>query len=101
MKPKQIKVQNSSILFIRWEDGNESNIPLAKLRDLCPCAICLTEKLKESESYIPFYSDTQTKIEDLTIVGNYALQIKWVDGHNTGIYEYAYLKKIEKMQRPN
>jgi DUF971 family protein len=31
---------------------------------------------------------------DLQIIGNYALQIFWDDGHNAGIYTWDYLNRI-------
>lgn len=98
MMPKNIKVQKEgTAIFIKWEDGKENIIPTIELRRLCPCALCLTEKVEESKSDIPVYSGAQTRIEDLTVVWNFALQIKWEDGHNTGIYKYIYLKKIAEM----
>ena len=38
------------------------------------------------------------KIKDIQQVGNYAIQIHWSDGHNTGIYNWEYLKLLEKSQ---
>lgn len=96
MKPKLLKISKENELVIKWEDNVESRIPLAKLRRLCPCATCITENLHESKTYIPLFLESQTKVVDLALVGNYALQIKWKDGHNTGIYEYPYLIKIAR-----
>ncbi len=97
MKPKQLKISEEKELIIKWEDNEESIIPLTKLRRLCPCASCITEKLHESKTFIPLFLESQTKVADLTLVGNYALQIKWKDGHSTGIYEYPYLVKIAEV----
>jgi ATP-binding protein involved in chromosome partitioning len=30
----------------------------------------------------------------ITSVGNYAITVNWNDGHNTGIYSYAYLRAL-------
>ena len=30
----------------------------------------------------------------ISLVGSYAIQIAWSDGHNTGIYTYKYLRTI-------
>jgi DUF971 family protein len=35
------------------------------------------------------------KIKSIDIVGDYAIQIGWKDGHNTGIYSWEYLKILE------
>lgn len=31
------------------------------------------------------------------IVGGYAIQFFWADGHSTGIYSYSYLQKISEI----
>jgi hypothetical protein len=32
---------------------------------------------------------------DAALVGNYALKIRFSDGHDTGIYSWAYLRRID------
>jgi len=34
------------------------------------------------------------QVERLELVGNYALQFFWNDGHNTGIYTWEYLHRL-------
>jgi DUF971 family protein len=33
-------------------------------------------------------------VESLELVGNYALQPFWDDGHHTGLYTWDYLKRL-------
>ena len=33
-------------------------------------------------------------IADLNIVGRYALNFRWSDGHETGIYSFKYLREL-------
>ncbi|MGB5849681.1 MAG: gamma-butyrobetaine hydroxylase-like domain-containing protein [Ignavibacteriaceae bacterium] len=33
-------------------------------------------------------------VSGIEAVGSYAIQINWQDGHNTGIYEYPFLKNL-------
>ncbi|MHC4931114.1 MAG: DUF971 domain-containing protein [Planctomycetota bacterium] len=33
---------------------------------------------------------------DIVSVGNYAIQIRWSDGHDSGIYSYEYLKRLAR-----
>ncbi|MFA3781995.1 DUF971 domain-containing protein [Melioribacteraceae bacterium 4301-Me] len=94
MLPVQIKVIEKKYLHIKWDDNTESKIKLANLRKYCPCANCTGEKENQSLSYIPIYSNEQLTITSINIVGNYALNIIWKDGHNTGIYEFNFLKNI-------
>jgi DUF971 family protein len=95
MRPTKIKLSNDSEMFlIKWDDQTESEIPLLKLRRLCPCATCLSERENQSKSYIPLFNKNQLKISSIKPVGSYALGITWGDGHNTGIYEFPFLKKL-------
>lgn len=93
MQPKKIQIKDAK-LFINWDDGESSEITLRNLRRNCPCAYCNKEREEESKSYIPIYFDQQMEVEDIKLVGSYAVGIKWKDGHNTGIYEYNHLKKL-------
>jgi DUF971 family protein len=34
------------------------------------------------------------EIQDLGIVGRYALNFRWSDGHETGIYSFRYLREL-------
>jgi DUF971 family protein len=33
-------------------------------------------------------------MDEVEAVGNYAIHIKWNDGHGTGIYSFEHLRKI-------
>ncbi len=94
MVPVQIKIIEKKKLNIKWDDGSESSIEIPKLRKFCPCATCAAEKDEQSKYYIPIVSVEQTKIKDIYPVGSYAIGITWKDGHNTGIYEYGFLKEL-------
>ena len=96
MIPKKIKVENNLFLIIDWDNDVQSKIKLSNLRINCPCAICNAEKDERSSSYIPIFSDEQLKINDIKIIGSYALGITWKDGHNTGIYEFEHLRSLSK-----
>ena len=101
MAPKQIKMEDKIKLFIKWEDDSESRINLKYLRDECPCANCKGETIlfktyrpeKKAEEKPEMY-----KIKNIEIVGGYAIQITWKDGHNTGIYSWEYIKKLAENQ---
>ncbi|OGV05151.1 MAG: hypothetical protein A2330_09025 [Ignavibacteria bacterium RIFOXYB2_FULL_36_7] len=94
MQPVRIKVGNDNQLLINWDDKSESKIGLEKLRKLCPCATCMTNREKQSKTYIPLLMENQVKVAKINQVGSYAISIAWKDGHNTGIYEYPFLKKL-------
>ncbi len=92
MFPLKIKLIEKKKLLINWDDGKEDLIDLKELRKNCPCATCLSERDKQSKMYIPLFAENQITIKSIDQVGNYAIQINWNDGHNSGIYEYTFLK---------
>jgi DUF971 family protein len=92
MLPIKIKIIDQKKLNIIWDDGSEDNLNLRELRKNCPCATCLSEREKQSKMYIPLFSANQITVKSINQVGNYAIQITWSDGHNSGIYEFKFLK---------
>lgn len=95
MQPVKIKLIEDKYLFIEWDDNSESKISLQKMRSLCPCATCLAQKENQSKNYIPLLLESQITVKNIEVVGTYAIQITWQDGHYTGIYEYPFLKDLE------
>jgi len=94
MQPVKIKLVEEKYLFIEWDDNSESKISLQKMRSLCPCATCLAQKMNQGKNYIPLLLGSQITVKNIEVVGTYAIQITWQDGHNTGIYEYPFLKNL-------
>lgn len=93
--PEHIAISKSGGIKIDWKDGHRSEYTLKYLRDECPCATCAgthgTPRPKDNpfQMYKP-----ALKIEDVEAVGNYAIRIKWNDGHSSGIYSYEHFRKI-------
>ncbi len=94
LQPLKVKLSADKFLFIEWNDNSHSSFKLTILRRFCPCAGCLADREKQSKNYIPIFGRDQVTVESIKPVGNYALLIKWKDGHDTGIYEYQYLYKL-------
>jgi DUF971 family protein len=90
--PESIDVNERGELHIVWPGGREVAIPAFALRDQCPCAGCIEEgtgrKILDPAS-IP----TDVRPLELKPVGNYAIQIQWSDGHGSGIYTWALLRR--------
>lgn len=98
MKPKQIKIIDKDKLSLTWNDNTLSIISLKYLRDECPCAGCKGETILFKTFRPPkptMLSPEMYKIKSINVVGEYAIQIAWKDGHNTGIYTWEYLKTLE------
>lgn len=83
-------------LALAWEDGEETYLTFANLRKACPCAACQGEPDVTGKVLLPKVNHTEKSFDLLRyeIVGGYALQLFWADGHNTGIYSYAYLRGL-------
>jgi len=118
-RPVGIHLERNLKLIIRWNDGRESHYPLAYLRSKCPCATCRNAEpaatheihapapggsAEESASprnvslsILPTNFDRRAMATGASLVGSYALQITWADGHSTGIYDFGYLRSIDPM----
>jgi DUF971 family protein len=96
LEPKTIE-QIGSELAIQWNDESETFLPLRFLRTACPCAACGGEPDVMGEFVRPevSYTDRSFELRGWNMVGGYALQPEWGDGHNTGIYTYQYLRRLD------
>ncbi|MFI0347354.1 MAG: gamma-butyrobetaine hydroxylase-like domain-containing protein [Chthoniobacterales bacterium] len=86
-------------LAISWHDGSEQYFSLKKLRQHCPCAQCMGEpdlmgKLEPLQNHLPSQKLESFSLKSYQFVGGYALQFFWMDGHNSGIYSYQYLRAL-------
>jgi DUF971 family protein len=85
-----------SELAIRWSDGVESYLSLERFRRACPCAMCGGEPDVLGNLVRPDVSYTASSFELVRwqLVGGYAIQPRWGDGHNTGLYSFHYLRRL-------
>ena len=84
-------------LAVKWEDGTESFIPLEKLRRACPCAGCKGEMDIMGNVYrAPDkpHAPNAFQVTRVGMVGGYAVQPLWADGHGTGLYTFDYLRRV-------
>jgi DUF971 family protein len=91
--PVEIDKRPTGDIQIVWDDDHVSVYPHADLRWLCSCASCVDEwsgKRHLERAAVP--ADVQPQW--MGLVGNYALQISWSDGHSTGIYSFEYLRAV-------
>lgn len=95
LEPTNIQ-QIGDELAIHWSDGMESYLNLEFLRRACPCAACGGEPDALGNLVRPnvTYSADSFKLNGFEMVGGYALQPRWGDGHSTGIYSFQYLRRL-------
>lgn len=96
MTPTKIEIKDKAYVVIQWNNGLTSKIKLANLRKHCPCAVCQAENEKQSKTYIPIYNGDELTVTHLEVVGQYALKVFWKDGHDTGLYEFGFLKELSE-----
>jgi len=94
LPPKSIeRLPVEHALRIAWHDGLDARLPLVELRAQCMCARCVDEITGERIVDIAGI-DPQIAIDEMQLVGNYALKIRWSDGHDTGLYTWAHLREL-------
>ena len=83
-------------LALAWDDGAETFLSFSDLRKACPCAACQGEPDVTGRVLVPKVTHVEKSFELIRyeIVGGYALQLYWADGHNTGIYSFDYLRGL-------
>jgi DUF971 family protein len=91
-----LKNQRMEIL---WRDGFRGQYELGPLRKLCPCATCRQNRREHKPgTSLPILSIPNSagrlEVVDVALMGHYAINLKWSDGHDTGIYEYRALREL-------
>jgi DUF971 family protein len=99
LRPKGITLDKTAHqLRVDWGGEHISAFPLDALREACPCVVCRGGHEKMGPQYDPNIIELTPvrsyQVLDLQIIGNYALQVFWDDGHNAGIYTWDYLNRI-------
>jgi DUF971 family protein len=94
IEPTQIIEESDSALTIVWSDASEKTYHAPDLRRACPCASCIDEWTGAKRLKDDSVADNLT-IKNIAIVGRYALNFRFSDNHETGIYSFQYLKDLK------
>lgn len=100
-KPTGIHASRSDKeLTINWNDGHTSVYSFSLLRAACPCAECRGghENMgKDPDTAVfatPITDTPATRLKDVVATGSYGITILWEDGHDYGIYNWNFLRKL-------
>ncbi len=97
VSPRDVKVRLAEqTLHVEWKDGQASDFEFLWLRRRCPCATCITEQ-QAPKPLLPILKSDPSRVirvEGAQLVGNYAIQFTWSDGHNSGIFDFRYLRAL-------
>ncbi|MCH7313727.1 gamma-butyrobetaine hydroxylase-like domain-containing protein [Acinetobacter sp. ANC 3882] len=90
LEPNQLKVDTEQQrLFLMWDDGTQKDFSHAHLRASCPCGFCRAKRLRQQEVHYPDH----VAISAIYSQG-YGIQICFDDGHDKGIFPWAFLKEL-------
>jgi DUF971 family protein len=81
--------QSKQQLRLNWPDGREQLLDHAELRRQCPCSQCRAFRLRGMTPMV----DARVRVVGLNPQG-YGLQLVFSDGHERGIYPWAYLSGL-------
>ena len=102
MLPTSITRDGPSGIVIHWSDDRVCRYAAHELRKRCPCATC-REKHAPAETTparsmnLPVLSMAEAQplsIQGMRPVGNYAYNIAFSDGHDSGIFTFEYLREL-------
>jgi DUF971 family protein len=95
IEPTQIVEESDREVSIKWSDDSETRYSAAQLRRSCPCATCVNEWTGE-KILVPDQVADDLSFSSISIVGRYALNFHFSDGHDTGIFSFAYLRDLSE-----
>lgn len=87
------RVPAEKALLLAWHDGLEARVAYLGLRGECMCARCVDEITGQRILDVAGI-DPEISIHGMELVGNYALKIRWSDGHDTGLYTWEHLRRL-------
>ena len=96
IEPLEIIEESHTEVSIKWSDDTESRFTAAGLRRACPCAGCINEWTGEKMLDAAKIADDLT-FRKIGIVGRYALNFDFSDGHETGIFSFKFLKGLKNV----
>src|SRR5688500_5153352 len=96
--PTNLSLPTPDRLLIEWSDGEKLVCSVRTLRKACPCATCREKNSKPPEPVnmreLPVFNDAQLqplRIVRMQPLGNYAYNVAFSDGHDTGIFTFELL----------
>jgi len=103
-QPTRLDLKKDRGLSVEWADGGTSYFSILYLRKMSPSADMrqLRDEMKKNRLTVlpstPSGNSAAALVAlDAELVGNYAIKIRFSDGHDTGIYSWAYLREIDPM----
>jgi DUF971 family protein len=93
-EPTALSLLPDGSLVIEWSDGRRRRYDIGELRRACPCATCMYERDSSAKAAELAKDVLPVAIEAMHPVGNYAYNLRFSDGHSTGIFPLDMLLKL-------
>ncbi len=99
--PIKLDLTKDRGLAVEWADGTTSYYSIAYLRKMSPSAEAraMRDEIESNPlTVLPasaLRASGELVAESAELVGNYAIRIRFSDGHDTGIYSWRYLREID------
>lgn len=101
--PVRLERDEDSAIVISWNDGVETRWTASQLRKACPCATCREKRRGEKTqaagsdkpAVLPVLSAAEAQpltIAGMKPVGAYAYNVRFSDGHSSGIFPLELLR---------
>lgn len=105
-QPRKIDLKKDRGLTVEWSDGSTSYYSIIYLRRMSPSADAREQRKQMSTNPLHVLPSSAKRgtggatsgaltALDAEMVGNYAIRIRFSDGHDTGIYSWTYLRQID------
>lgn len=95
--PTEIKLLGGRTLAVTFEDGARYELPAEYLRVESPSA---EVQGHSPDQKVLVLGKRMVAITAVEPVGNYAVRLRFDDGHNTGIYTWEYLHLLGRDRTP-
>ena len=93
--PSNIKVHKQQrFLELVWGPDDISRLPFQMIRQNCRCAVCV-EEITGRQLLDPATVPEDLDVVDVDLSGNYAMKFRWSDGHDSGLFTWDHLRRID------
>ena len=96
-RPTEIRLRKSAgVVAVTFDNGEHYEMSYEYLRVFSPSA-----EVRGHGAEILQIGKEQVKVVGVEPVGNYAVRLKFDDGHDTGLYSWPVLHELGKNQKEN
>ncbi len=99
--PIHLDLQRETGLRVDWDDCSSVFYPVSFLRRMSPSADSKASREDLVQNPLAILQSTNNaplSIDDIELVGNYAVRFTFSDGHSAGIYSWEYLHNLNPQQ---